>query len=96
MQQTGLGADELLLKCYTAEEAVAILGIPLARIIRELASCLAAAPSPCPSPVTRCIGKSNGSPGEGIKECAPLPGTPWVWERAPRGYPVRVSGGIRE
>lgn len=29
MQQTGLGADGLLLKCYTAEEAAPILGIPL-------------------------------------------------------------------
>ena len=38
--------------------------------------------------------------GEGIQNCAPLPGTGYplgvVWERAPRGYPVRVSGGIRE
>ena len=25
------------------------------------------APSPLPSPITRCIGKSNGSPGEGTK-----------------------------
>ena len=29
MQRTGLGGDELLLKCYTAEEAAPILGIPL-------------------------------------------------------------------
>ena len=24
-------------------------------------------------------------------QVCPLPGTPWVWERAPMGYPVRVS-----
>jgi hypothetical protein len=60
----------------------------LARIIHEFALHVGTAPSPCPSPVTRCIGKSNGSPGEGIRNWAPLP----RWERAR----VRVSQGFGE
>ena len=65
-----------------------LMGAPLTRIIREVASHVGTAPSPWPSPITRCIGKSNGSPGEGTKNCAPLP----RWERAR----VRVVSGIRE
>jgi len=62
-----------------------LLGIPLACILPKVASPLGAAPSPCPSPAT----------GRGDQEVGPSPGYPpgVVWERAPRGYPVRVSQG---
>jgi hypothetical protein len=63
------------------------------RNIREVASDVETAPSPCPSPVTRCIGKSNGSPGEGIKGLCPSPGYPLGVGEGPQGVPGEgVSG----
>ncbi len=64
----------------------------IARIIQEIASHVGLAPSPCPSPLTHCIGKGNRSLGEGIQTCAALPGT----GHPTQGVPGEGVSGILE